>query len=88
MKFNRQHPIIHLSYDKKYYFFIADFYCQQEKLVVEVDGKIHEFQREYDEGRDTIMKELGLKVLRVTNEQVSSDINGVIKLIRESVRVK
>jgi len=86
MKFNRQHPIIHFSLDKKYYFFIADFYCHQEKLVIEVDGRIHESQREYDEGRNTIMKELGLKILRVTNDQVEKEMEKVIQLIREVVK--
>lgn len=86
MKFNRQFPLIYTSTLEKHYFFVADFYCHQQGLVLEVDGAIHEFQKEYDEGRDTVIMELGLKVLRFTNEQVESDMNEVISTIRQVVR--
>jgi len=57
-KFNRQHPIIHYYYKRPYYF-IADFYCTESKLVVEIDGKIHDNQEEYDTQRTFVLKELG-----------------------------
>jgi len=40
-KFLRQHPIIHSGFINKLYFFIADFYCAEKELVIELDGKIH-----------------------------------------------
>jgi len=43
-KFLRQHPIIHSGFINKLYFFIADFYCAEKELVIELDGKIHENQ--------------------------------------------
>ncbi len=52
-------------------FFIADFYCHEKKLVVELDGKIHDFQKEYDENRTEILKTLGLTVLRIPNEKMN-----------------
>ncbi|MCA9913250.1 MAG: DUF559 domain-containing protein, partial [Anaerolineae bacterium] len=56
IKFRRQHTIN---------FFIADFYAPAAKLVIEVDGGIHEEQREYDEMRRMYFALLGLRVLRI-----------------------
>ena len=53
-----------------YSFFIADFYCAEKKLVIEVDGKIHDFQKDYDERRDEILTNMGLKVIRFKNKEV------------------
>lgn len=68
-KFLRQHPIMFTYYGKKR-FFVADFYCAKLKLVLEIDGKIHERQKDYDEMRTFIINQLGIKVVRVTNEAV------------------
>ena len=43
-KFLRQHPIIHSGFINKLYFFIADFYCAEKELVIELYGKIYENQ--------------------------------------------
>lgn len=69
-KFLRQQPIIYKQENNKRYFFIADSYCAEKGLVVELDGKIHEFQKEYDYNRDTVLKGLGLNVLRIENEEL------------------
>ncbi|MCG8698178.1 MAG: DUF559 domain-containing protein [Bacteroidales bacterium] len=69
-KFNRQFPIVYDETGFKLHFFIADFYCDEAKLVIELDGKIHEEQEEYDKTRDSIMGQLGLKVLRFKNEEL------------------
>lgn len=50
-------------------FFIANFYCAQQKLVVELDGKIHDYQHYYDYQRDLVLKELGLTILLIKNEE-------------------
>ncbi|MDX5478449.1 MAG: endonuclease domain-containing protein [Cyclobacteriaceae bacterium] len=70
-KFRRQHPI------NKY---IVDFYCHQIKLVIEVDGGIHDEieQKEYDAGRTFALEEFGLKVIRFRNEEILYRINSVI----------
>lgn len=44
---------------------IADFYCHAAALVLELDGKIHEYQRERDQARDAIIRERGIQVLRI-----------------------
>ncbi len=46
IRFKRQHPV-------KY--FIADFYCHSEKIVIEVDGGSHQNRAEYDQERDYII---------------------------------
>lgn len=70
-KFLRQQPIIYQNIPKQK-FFVADFYCHAQKLVIELDGPIHDFQIEYDQNRDAIMSELGLRVVRLKNEELMS----------------
>jgi very-short-patch-repair endonuclease len=50
--------------------FITDFVCLRKKVIIELDGKIHEFQKEYDEMRTYRLIELGFKVIRFKNEEV------------------
>jgi very-short-patch-repair endonuclease len=73
-KFRRQHPI-----DK----FIADFVCLEEKLVIEVDGSVHDTKerQEYDAMRTKRLVSLGYHELRFANEQILSDIATVLKTI-------
>lgn len=78
IKFFRQHPIIYKQFGKDY-FFIADFYSAEAKLVIELDGKIHDQQKEYDKQRDLIISAQGLEVFRVKNEEVMSDVFLVLK---------
>ena len=64
--------------------FIADFYCHSVGVVVEVDGKIHEQQKEYDARRDQIFSARGLRVIRIRNEKIINDIYQVLKLIQQA----
>ena len=72
LKFLRQHPIIYQVIDNEPRYFIADFYCSEKKLVVEVDGKIHDLQVENDRYREEILKSMKLKILRIKNEEVEN----------------
>ena len=65
-KFRRQHPL-----DK----FIVDFYCNEKKLVVELDGSVHseKINKEYDEARTAMLSGLNVIVLRFKNEEVVND---------------
>jgi leucyl-tRNA synthetase len=81
-KFLRQKPFVYEQIQNKRYFFIADFYCAQLKLVIELDGKIHDFQKEYDYQRDLVLRKLGLRVLHIKNEELD-DIDRVLKKILE-----
>ena len=70
----RQKPLIYEERNRIKSFFIADFYCSKLKLVLEVDGKIHDYQKYYDKERDNVIRELGLEVLRIKNEEtINSD---------------
>lgn len=81
-KFLRQKPFVHEQRENKRYFYIADFYCAELKLVIEIDGKIHDFHKEYDYQRDLVLNGLGLKILRIENEELV-DIDGVLERILE-----
>jgi very-short-patch-repair endonuclease len=72
--FRRQHPID---------IFIADFYCHRIKLVIEVDGEVHndDQSREHDDGRTGHLERYGIKVIRFTNEQVIKNEELVVKQI-------
>ena len=76
LKFRRQHPI-EFEYDNKKRFFIADFFCFEKQTVFEIDGGIHETQKDYDKLRTLIINELGMKVIRFSNDEVMNDINKV-----------
>ena len=81
-KFLRQHPIVVEKYNGKTGFYIADFYCSEKKLVIEIDGLIHTFQIDYDKARDVIMNELGLTVFRITNDEVEKNVFDVLNKIK------
>ncbi len=72
LKFRRQYPI---------WRYIADFYCEEIKLVIELDWKIHENKKEYDEIRNDIMKNHSMQVLRFKNEIIYEDITQILNSI-------
>jgi very-short-patch-repair endonuclease len=59
--------------------FIADFMCPKKALIVEVDGDTHDAAK--DRLRDDVLGEHGFRVVRVTNHDVMSNIEGVVALI-------
>ena len=65
--------------------FIVDFVCLSKKLVIEVDGGIHEETKEYDEHRTAILAEKGFKVLRFKNEEVLGSIDNVVNKINDEL---
>lgn len=77
VKFLRQHPI-RFHYFGTRRFFVADFYCAQAKLIIEIDGKIHEKQKEYDQYRTYLLNTLGFKVIRFTNDEILNQMNVVL----------
>jgi very-short-patch-repair endonuclease len=72
-KFRRQHVIEG---------FVVDFYCHKLNLAIEIDGKIHERQKDYDELRQQLIEEKGTKFIRITNEEINKDINILLDKIR------
>jgi very-short-patch-repair endonuclease len=79
LKFRRQHPVQP---------FIADFYCAEARLVVELDGDSHNCREEYDAQRDKFFHDTGLTVMRVTNRDVVTNIDGVAAAILKAAFTK
>jgi molybdenum cofactor cytidylyltransferase len=79
-KFLRQHPIIYGGNEFSPQFFVADFYCEEKKLIIELDGKYHDFQKDFDANRDSILSELGLRTLRINNEELKNMSQVLVKI--------
>jgi very-short-patch-repair endonuclease len=79
-KFRRQHPIFY-DLTGRESFFVADFYNFEEKLVVELDGVIHRYKLRKDKEKTEILNNLGLRVIRFTNEEVENNIDEVLRKI-------
>jgi very-short-patch-repair endonuclease len=75
-KFRRQHNLGP---------YIADLYCHEAKLVIELDGGVHQSQTVRDGDRDEWMQQQGLRVLRISNVQVFADVERVLGLIAEAI---
>jgi very-short-patch-repair endonuclease len=73
-KFRRQHPMDD---------YVLDYYCHECRLAIEVDGGIHndKMNSQYDEARTKTLNELGIKVIRVRNEDVLNNIDRVLQKI-------
>ena len=69
--------------------YIADFVCFASKLVIEVDGESHDFEerQRMDQRRDAFFASEGFQTLRFTNEQVMSNLEGVVEAIRQAASV-
>jgi very-short-patch-repair endonuclease len=75
LKFRRQHPI------GKY---IVDFYCDQLKLIIEIDGSIHEQLQGYDNVRQKELSSLGFMIIRFTNLEIVKNMDLVLTKIKTS----
>jgi very-short-patch-repair endonuclease len=75
-KFRRQHAIAN---------YVVDFYCNESKLAIELDGKFHTEPetKEYDKSRTALMNEIGITVLRFWNEEVIRDSEKMIRKISD-----
>ena len=78
-KFRRQHSIAN---------YIVDFYCPAEKLIVELDGEVHNdaMQSVRDFERDERLKALGNRIIRFENKQMFKDMEGVLRVIADNFR--
>ncbi len=79
--FRRQMPIRN---------YIVDFVCLAAKLIVELDGESHDFeeQQKADQVRDAFFAAEGFRVLRFTNDQVMSNLEGVVEVIRQTAATR
>ncbi len=83
LRFNRQYV---LSYSdelniKKHY--IADFLCFEKKIIVEIDGGIHDIQKEYDQIREEDLENMGYAIIRFKNEEVLNNWDQVRRKLKE-----
>jgi very-short-patch-repair endonuclease/restriction endonuclease S subunit/predicted nucleotidyltransferase len=78
LKFRRQHQLGD---------YVADFYCHEHRLVIELDGGVHDAQHKKDRKRDAWMKAQGYTVLRFMNEQLLDDPESVLNKIAASIEL-
>ena len=70
--------------------YIADFVCLRQRLVIEVDGSIHQLPeiKDNDNHRTEWLESQGFKVIRFTNRQVVSELNQTLATIKETLKVR
>ena len=67
--------------------FILDFYCPEHRLGIEIDGSSHDYKYEYDEKRTEYLRSQGIRLLRFSNQQVFTSMQGVLaEIAREANR--
>jgi very-short-patch-repair endonuclease len=78
-KFRRQQPVGP---------YVADFFCEATKLVIELDGESHGDRQTQDRARDEYMRQRGLIVLRIPNDELLTNKEGVLETILRVVPEK
>ena len=78
IKFKRQVPIGN---------YIADFVCNDKKLIIELDGSQHleEIQTLHDTKRDKFFNSLGYKVIRIYNNDINNNIDNVLEYLKKEI---
>ena len=71
LKFHRQY-VIQLATSREFY--IVDFYCVKKKLIIELDGEIHNYSIDYDTTRENILRQLGYRIIRIQNSEIQNKI--------------
>jgi very-short-patch-repair endonuclease len=68
---------------QSFFDYIVDFYCNELKLIIEVDGEIHSLNEElkYDIKRDNILKINGYNIIRLTNLEIETKLDSTINKI-------
>jgi very-short-patch-repair endonuclease len=81
VKFRNQHPLV---------YFIADFYCHELRLVVEIDGGYHKKQEqyEYDENRSAEIESWQILVVRFSNEQIENNLTSVLLQLQAIIQAR
>jgi very-short-patch-repair endonuclease len=79
LKFRRQHPIGP---------FVADFCCPDRRLIVEIDGAVHDTTREHDVELEALLASAGYRTLRFPNNDIRNDLSGVLEMIRATAEAE
>jgi imidazole glycerol-phosphate synthase subunit HisF len=79
LKFRRQHPVS---------IYIADFYCHSQKMIIELDGSIHNLPdvKTNDIVRQKDLEDLGLKIIRFTNKEITNNLEQVLQIIEKNIK--
>ena len=79
LKFRRQHPVS---------IYIADFYCHSKKMIIEIDGSIHNLPKvkANDIERQKDLEGLGIKVIRFTNKDIMKNSDQVLQIIEKNLK--
>jgi len=78
LKFRRQHPVG---------FYVTDFCCIQEKIIIELDGDSHDFSEQKDANRTAALAHEGYSVLRFSNVDVLENLDGVLMTIARKLNI-
>ncbi len=84
-KFYRQYPLF-FDYLGKETFFVADFFCFEKRLVIELDGKIHNYQLGRDKLREYLIKMMGIEVVRYRNDEIENNLDMVLERLKFKLR--
>lgn len=68
--------------------YVVDFLCEQERLIIELDGSQHVERKEYDEGRTEYLRSRGYEVIRFWDSDVFRNLDGVLYAIREKINTR
>ncbi len=79
LRFRRQHPIEP---------YVVDFYCASVRLAIELDGRSHDGRAAHDESRSQYLKNQRIRVLRIANDDVLTNLDGVLELIAGAAGVR
>jgi len=76
--------VCYLKFKRQYVIegFVVDFYCHELNLAIEIDGKIHDKQKDYDEARQMITWSGDIYFIRVTNEEINHNLNILLNKIK------
>jgi len=81
---NRRFNNVKINRQKTIGNYIVDFVCHECSLVIEIDGEVHNFRKEYDAKRDNYLQSLGLSVIRISTKDLDRDFEGEIRRLREN----
>ena len=87
LKFYRQYPLF-VDYLGKETFFIADFFCHEKQLIVEIDGRIHDYRQDHDRLRTFIISMMGIEVIRLHNEEIENNLSEVLTKLTKLLEMK
>jgi len=73
LKFRRQHVLEG---------FVVDFYCHELRLAIEIDGAVHDKQKDYDALRQLLIESEDIRFIRITNDEIHRDINILFEKIK------